>query len=192
MKDTLKDIFKTVNEWVRFGDVKNAGILAASMALTAGLLKFINGGVEGYWLYFSLTIMIVASLVALMALLGFSPILNKFFNRKSNKIPKEFNVYFFGDIRHFHDFESKKHVDYLQLLNSKSTFYSNTYLHDKLDEDLAMQIVTNSQIAFRKFKLFGIMVKFYFIGLGIAFLIPFLVNYFMPFMSFNQYCCCCN
>lgn len=191
MKETLKDIFKTVNEWVRFGDVKNAGILAASMALTAGLLKFINGGIEGYWLYFSLTIIVVACIVALMALIGFSPILNKFFNKKSKKKPTEFNVYYFGDIKHFHQFDKNKHVDYLQLVNQKSSIYPNTYLQDKLDEDLAMQIITNSQIAFRKFKLFGYMVKLYFIGIAIAGIVPLIVNYVEPYLNFYQCCCCC-
>lgn len=191
MKETLKDIFKTVNEWVRFGDVKNAGILAASMALTAGLLKFIEGDISKYWFYFSITIIFTACVVALFALIGFSPILNKFFNKKPKNAPKDFNVYFFGDIRHFFDFDNGKHIEYVQLINSKSSFYPNTYLQDQLDEDIAMQIITNSQIAFRKFKLFGFMVKLYFAGVGLAFIVPLVVNYFQPFFTFYKCCCCC-
>jgi hypothetical protein len=191
MKETLKDIFKTVNEWVRFGDVKNAGILAASMALTAGLLKFIEGDISKYWLYFSITVIFTACAVAMFALIGFSPILNKFFNKKPKKTPTDFNVYFFGDIRHFFDFKSEKHIEYIRLVNAKSSIYPNTYLHDKLEEDLAMQIITNSLIAFRKFKLFGFMVKLYFVGVALAFIVPFVVNYFQPFITYNNCCCCC-
>ncbi len=162
MENYLKDIFKNVNDWLKYAETKNAGILAITSALIFGLLRLNNSNYNSFWICFIYCMILVGIVVVILALVSFSPVLDKFYTREISGTADHDNLFFFMDIKDYKDFKKNKdHVAYLKLLYKKA---NQQYKQNLIEEDLAKQIIVNSQIAFRKFKIFDLILNVFLFG----------------------------
>ena len=150
MKEDLKYIFDTVNSWLKFAEAKNTALFAFNGAIIFGVARLyssntaLNQCVEIYLA--NISIFLLFSII--VSISSFLPILHTTFTYNSKKSrSKTPNLYFFGDIS---TFDSKS---YLSALSEAS---GSIYTENKLDEQLAQQIIINSGIALRKYNYFDI------------------------------------
>lgn len=178
MKEDLKEIFKNVNDWLKFAEAKNAGALTFSSALVFASLKMLNTDNHCY-VNIALTVLsVIGASGIILAFISFSPVLNKYYKKKIDGTGEYDNVYFFMDLKDYKDFKNNQdHKALLKLIYKKS---GKTYVENALEEDIAIQIITNSQIAFRKYEIFKLILKFYgwgsIIGLIVAGIFFFLIK----------------
>ncbi len=153
MKTTIKEIFQNVNEWLKFAEAKHAGLIILNSGIIFGILTVYKDYKDYFhWLIIYSTI----------SLLGFSMLLTliSFFPKMKNKVkdkdkPENPNLYFFGHLSLLSEDELSK-----ELL----TIYPE-YKLDKIDKDIINQIIVNSNIASRKYKLFKCAIIFTILGL---------------------------
>ena len=149
MKDRLQYIFSLVNEWLKFGESKNAALLAADTALALGLVKMLQSSVlsnQIVILYVSISIPILA-LAAMVCLISFIPQTAIPWLSTSSRPKETDNLLFFGDIAKY---APKSYVEALYKQAEKAIDKVDAY-----EEDIAEQIIVNSRIALRKYKLFN-------------------------------------
>lgn len=158
-EDCLLKIFDNVNYWVDYADKKSSYIITLFTVLSA-FITFILNKYNDYIIVLGSFIFIIFYIISLFLLLcSLLPITNKFknINSKSNINKSKDNLLYFGDIAKY-DNDSYKTALYnrYQIVNS-----------DNYILDLINQIVINSKITYRKFKLSERICCLLFIGLGI-------------------------
>jgi hypothetical protein len=169
--DKLWMIFQNVNEWLKFAEAKNAILLAFSGTIVAAnttLLATIQS------LPSSLRVGLLASVFLLctcsfVCATSFLPKINldKILWLKSRlykpiRPQVSDNLYYFGHLKNY-DSES--------LLNSINQDYlagSIVLPYNKESKDLATQIIVNSDLAFRKYRLFSFSVYILLAAIGIV------------------------
>jgi len=167
MNDDLKYIFDTTNEWLKFAEAKNAGILALLVGLIAGLISM-TGDLSGWqatMLIISESIFAVAILICLCSL---SPILNdKFYAQIKldaamfEKLKQSVNLLFFKSIYRLTEqqfievFNSRANVSAIQ----PASYDITTGTH-ALNHDLVHQILVNACIANFKYCCFKVTIWF--------------------------------
>lgn len=149
MKDTLKDTLSKINEWIKFAEAKNAANIAfcsaAFMALLNNLLDAESINKWAFWYLIFVVLCLVLSLS--ISLLSFVPKLKAPWQHIGD-CDKSDNLLFFG---HACKYSAAKYLD---------TLYNGKKSIDKSDLAYADQIVTNSKIAFFKFKQFDMALWF--------------------------------
>jgi hypothetical protein len=142
MREDLKDIFKNVNEWLKFAEAKHAGLIVLNTGAVFGILTSYKDYKQHIpWImvliiFFFLGLSMAITLISLFPKTG-----NKIDPKKKPQNP---NLYFFGSL-------SQLDVNDFKTEIGKS---NPNYNFNRLDDDLINQILVNSSIATRKYKLF--------------------------------------
>lgn len=160
MREELKNIFSNVNEWLKFAEAKNAGLIVFNLTSIFGAVAVITQKdpsvtiprLISYYLY---QLIILNGLGLLFALYSFYPqtqvesVLSKKIEDIIFKKPgPNGSVVFYGHIR---DYDPASYLAKLcESCRKKVEECSN------LESDYASQIVINSRIAFRKYNCFKV------------------------------------
>jgi hypothetical protein len=157
LSEKLYVIFQNVNDWLKFAEAKNAALLAFSgTAMTAALA--VVATIQNLPNSLRVSLLIATSLLCACAFLctfSFLPKTNlerilwaRSKSFRAAKPQSDDNMYYFGHLQKY-DIET--------LLN----FINQSYFDDSIllpykkeARDLATQIIVNSSITFRKYKLF--------------------------------------
>jgi len=149
MEERLKYILTQVNDWLKFAEAKNAALLAVNSALIFGTISILNEKCFFpiwllIYLYIALVVVIIATAICLISFIPNTKI--PLISSKMNLL-KGGNPIYYGDIAE-HNVDS-----YLESL------YQSTGLEFKgikdIEKKYAEQIICNSRIAVKKFRLFS-------------------------------------
>lgn len=152
LDELLEKNFSNVNSWLNFAEAKNAANIAFVVACIAAIfdLQDVNG------ILYILCISFIIS--GIISLISFLPRLENKVDRKTfsflkneKRKAKEDNLIFFENIKLYSG------DTYIQQI-CKTYFSENEYNPTKYQLDLSDEIVYNSNIASRKYKLFKIAV----------------------------------
>lgn len=158
MKEELREIFNNINEWLKFAEAKNFGLLSLNAAIVFGITQ-INFAMQSPFepaLYYVFGPLALVSF--LFCLISLFPILTKI--EKGQKVKNwiqktcdwidkedEFeNIHFFGYLKRIDEekFEEKL----------KKKYGNNFSKFTKYEVELSSQILYNSRIASLKYQLF--------------------------------------
>lgn len=147
MDEQLKNIFTNINDWLKFAETKTAALLTGNGILIFGILRTIKdqeiSSTQVLILYF---VMLLLILSLLTCLISFIPSLKLPWLVTSKKPTENDNLLFFGDAAKY---DSKSYLKKLFSSTEKPeksfTAFENYY---------AEQIIANSIIALKKFRLF--------------------------------------
>lgn len=167
-ENQLRNIFTNINEWLKFAEAKNFGLLTISAAFIFGLtqIDFPEDSKVAFAAYCVFIPFAVLSIV--VCLISLFPILTKIKNGKwtkswidrfSNFIDKENkfeNIHFYGYLRDIKEEEFER--EFLQKTNSAEAFTD-------YERELVAQIIYNSGIAWLKYQLFKIAAFIFGLGL---------------------------
>lgn len=158
-EEQLHKIFTNINEWLKFAEAKNFGLLSLNAAIVFGFtqIDFQKGSQLQAIIPYALIPCLVASF--LVSLISLFPILSKiekgeyiksWINSFCNFIDKEIkfeNIYFYGSLKDIDEaqFEEK----YLSKTESSQKF-------SQFERELSSQILYNSRITWLKYQLFKI------------------------------------
>lgn len=164
VSDELDNIFKIVNEWLKFAEQKNAALLVLNSGSVWGISLFLRNqdalpcsGLT--FVALGLALVFISSLICISS---FMPLLYKpIYSSNLGKRNNLDNCVYFGDIAKYEE------DDYLALLKHK---LGEEAEHSLFERDFASQIVTNARITlakYKKFKLSSILtiIGFVFFGL---------------------------
>lgn len=157
MRDILKDIFSNVNDWLKFGEAKNAALLVFNGASIFGVATFIatvmtqdKNQIPQYFLYYLYSFIILNGLALVIALYSFWPLtqievvlskrIEDIFSKRQDA---ESSILYYGHIK---DYTPDSYL--AKLCVSCNEEVRNC---SGLESDYASQIVINSRIAFRKY-----------------------------------------
>jgi hypothetical protein len=181
----LQNIFNNVNDWLKFAEVKNFGLLSLVAAISFGItqIDFAENNVIQKVAYYILPLFFILSfLVALVSLFPIIASIEKdshvksWINKFSNFIDdeKKFeNIHFYGYLKYLDDSEFE--AEYLTKVGSTESL--NQY-----EKELIKQILHNSRIASLKYQLFKISAFLFLVGFVVCIIsLPFLL--FLDFMT---------
>lgn len=145
--EKLDGILKNINEWLKFAEQKNAALLVLNCGLAWGVARLLAkqqdlSSIANFLNSFGY-IFVTASAIA--CLISFIPILQIPWFKAGEKKHSD-NCIFFGHIAKY------KNKEYLTLLSKKLGEERQNF--NDFELDLASQIVTNSEIALKKYKQF--------------------------------------
>lgn len=160
MEERLYKIFSNVNDWLKFAEGKNLGLLTLNLALCVGLIQLFSSkdcNINNLVFIICFGGNVISFLAALFSI---SPIIGKitkkgFVNtgicKLSKAIDKEVkfeNIHFYGYLKDLtvDDFE-EKFMSKLSITDYKFNVY---------EKELSQQIISNSIITFYKYQLFKI------------------------------------
>ena len=161
MEEKLIQIFANINDWLKYSEVKNGVLLSLNSAVVMGFISLLKDAPIP--LKFSINLCLIPSftLSLIVLLSSFLPILDKLFNKKDEirEINGDnINLLFYGDLRKLST------SVYLKLLyQSCNEVIPESF--EKLELDLANQIIINSVITYRKLIFFRIGAYIDFIGI---------------------------
>jgi hypothetical protein len=172
-EEQLRKVFSNVNDWLKFAEAKNLGLLTLNAALVFGFAKvnsIDSSAIAKSSLYVFTPCAIFSFLIALISLF---PIVSKIEKGKYTKswinkfsqfidVEEEFeNIHYYGYLKNID--EDKFESDFLSKINSNESF-------TKYEKELATQILYNSRITWLKYQLFKIGAFLFLVGI-ILFLI---------------------
>lgn len=181
MEEIVKDIFSNVNEWLKFAEAKNAALIAFHLGSIFGAATIITqtecGTIPKVILNYLYSFIILSSIGLLFVLFSFWPQI-RIEDTLRNKIEDIFcfqrsaieeNLLFYGYINNCSR----------DLYLSKLCRCCNKEISEcsKLELDYVNQIVTNSQIAVRKYFYFKVSLLFTIIALLSPILLPLIFVY---------------
>ena len=147
MTERLRFTLGLVNDWLRFAETKNGAIIVVNAGAVLAIVKFTQelswNTPAGIWVFAMALLLSVSGVIAMISFLP--DILPK---RKSPiRCPrKDGNLLFFRDLAYY---------DKLSLLEAiAEQEESSVPQNSAVLEDYAEQIITNSQIALRKYNFF--------------------------------------
>lgn len=173
-EEQLQKIFTNVNEWLKFAEAKNFGLLSLNAAIVFGFTQtnFEEGSIiemAGYYVFFPFTI-----LSFLPCLISLFPIVSKierktkdkkdkkikiFIKKFTNWIDKEEsfeNIHFFGYLK---DIDESTLEAKLQLKTGVTDSFSD------YEKELGTQILYNSRITWLKYQFFKMGAFFFLVGM---------------------------
>lgn len=166
----LQSIFTNVNDWLKYAEAKNAGILVFSGAAIAAIMGFLGSSfkIEPEWKIGLFTCVGFLSITCIITLWSFIP-KNKI-KYKNRGIPsREDNLYFYGHLCKYNPQE---------LIRALSLIYYNNDSQELINRrniDLAAQIIMNSGITMDKNQMFKLAARIALIGLLSIVAIPVIV-----------------
>jgi len=151
MTDALKDIFDNVNNLLKFAEAKNATLIAGNGLVIFGVIRLIKDlHINEYllcYIYFSLFMMTLSFTIALISFIPNVKLPAYIFNNNEKKAN---NLLFFGSIMEYNE------DNYLKDLKDALGLGNDDYKNQKINQMYANQIIINSKITMKKFKLFNI------------------------------------
>lgn len=111
MEDLFKGIFENINNWLHFAEAKNGALVALNIAILSALLS--TDFFENYSLFIAV-ICICLLLSICIALISFSPILNRLPKKHNDSFER--NLLFYSYIASFDPMEYAKQI-YLTYFN---------------------------------------------------------------------------
>ena len=153
MEDRLFKIFNNTNDWLKFAETKFASLLAGNGVLIFGILRLLKWQETPFLLKIYIIIVLVQLILSfIFCLVSFIPSLELPWLYKAQNPTDSDNLLFFMDISKYSP------IHYLNKLTSSL----KTTNHDHSDYEIMIskQIITNSVIASRKYKLFKISIWF--------------------------------
>jgi hypothetical protein len=141
----LKDTFSNINDWLKFSETKTTALLGANGVIIFGLFRIFKNSevIHNYWISIVIIMFSISIFVNLASLI---PSLKIPFILYKNKIEEKDNLLYFGDIAKYSPNE------YLNKLLNKENFSS-------IEKYYAEQIIINSIIALKKFRLYMISIS---------------------------------
>ncbi len=158
-EDQLYKIFGNVNDWLKFAEAKNFGLLSLNAAIVFGFTQtnFSDGSVickAGFYVFSPFAIFsFFAALISLFPILSQiekGSYAKSWINTFCNFIDKERgfeNILFYGYLKGID--EAKFEVKYLEKIGS-------TQMFTQFEKELSTQILYNSRITWLKYQLFKI------------------------------------
>ena len=153
--DELKHILEEVKTWLHFGESKHGALLAINLILIFKCTDFFINIEEKKIIGSKVFLIIIMTLYlfsTIISLISFMPKLNKLddsdVDEDSNSTTNNL-LNFFGDIKKYSSSKQYLRDVYYKYFNMEQT--SNFPL---IEQDYAKEIIINSQITNRKFKLF--------------------------------------
>lgn len=153
MKQTLKYIYNLVYENMKFAETKHSIILTLSGAVIAFSTTFFSANIKQN--LFAIA-SIILSLISI--LYSFVALISRNIHTKKRKIDVNDNLLFYKDIMHY---DGKSYIDSIK----KKYNFTNIYKADKMDFDLASEIITTSKLAYLKYLYFNFAVLFLFVSI---------------------------
>lgn len=152
MIDTLRDTLSKVNDWVKYAEAKNAANIAFSSASIFGVSRIMlsKPDLSDYIHYYSYLIISLLALSLVLSLISFIPKLKTPWINIGNCEEND-NLLYFG---HACKYSGSKYLDKLYLGNAAN---SKNY---EVELMYSNQIVINSKVAYTKFGLFDLAIKF--------------------------------
>ncbi len=175
MKENLQEIFRNINDWLRFAEAKNAVIIALNGAAIWGIiqnLETLKEYVDSIQ-YFGIFLGASAFVGLIIAMCSFLPSINIYWEEKSNfkKINIEsLSLYYFGHIKNFERSDYLKSIYKAEGLNVPDKL-------PRMELDLSHQIIQNARITWIKYQLFLWAVSITLVGMVLP--IPFLIGRFI-------------
>jgi hypothetical protein len=169
MKEDLKEIFKNVNDWLKYAEAKNAMLLGFNGVLLFGAFKVFHNnpdlqnslGFIGSYYHYVMPIIVGVSTV--ITLISFIP-KTKMIKLGDNSKPKQVNVLFYS---HLKTLSSEDLLEELKVTEPSV-----------IEKSYAQQIVINSSIAAAKFDSFKVAGWITISGLILIFPVVFLLSNF--------------
>ncbi len=148
MKEDLKEIFKNVNDWLKFAETKNAMLLAFNSALLVGVFKVFADDENlkdlltfvGPYYHYVFPVLIIISIIFL--LLSFIP-QTKMINLSSASKPEKINTLFYSHLETLTTDELLKELGADEPIKTEG-----------IERAYAQQIIINAGITARKFDTF--------------------------------------
>jgi hypothetical protein len=178
MLSELKFIFANVNDWLKFAEAKNAALIAFDGAVIIGLFSILKDLTSGKGMIgIAISIAIVFLAVSLfIALLSFYPQTRITEVPKNEAIDENDNLYFWEHIKKYTVGEYLKKFREIFDLSKPDAELENGHLNNmRLENDLAIQVITNSRITSHKYRYFNYALKFTIVGL-LPLVIAFIVH----------------
>lgn len=159
MNEDLKYTFNNINEWLKFAEAKNAGLLALNAASVIGILQA-DGAFNSNIKVFEGIIIILFCTSTCICFYTVLPVLNKWFrfykkldnNEFNNAVTSDsLNALYFGDITKLSS------EQFISLFEHKHSIKLTTP-----EKDFGNQITNNAEISWQKYKLFSIAAWFSF------------------------------
>ena len=148
MKQTLKYIYSVVFDNLKFAEAKHTLILTLASAVLAFATTFFSvNTIQNLLAIASVVFALIAIFYSFIALVA------RKVKIKQRRIKNSFNLIFDKDILHFDDF------GYIDAIKKEYDF-TKIYKPDKMDYDLAKQIIAVSKLAYIKFLYFNFSVVF--------------------------------
>jgi hypothetical protein len=173
-EEQLQKIFTNVNEWLKFAEVKNFGLLSLNAGIVFGFTQtnFEEGSIiemAGYYVFFPFTI-----LSFLPCLISLFPIVSKIERKTNDKKDKKIKIFikkFTNWIDKEESFENIHFFGYLKDIDENSLevkLQLKTGVTDSFsdyEKELGTQILYNSRITWLKYQLFKMGAFFFFVGI---------------------------
>jgi hypothetical protein len=158
IEDHLDTAFKNINEWLKFAEQKNAALILLNGGVIWGMTRFLTQkqGISSFDFYLNMTGYILIIISTFFCLISFMPVLKSNWFKIGCKSDDD-NSLFFGDIAKYNANE------YLDLIVMKTG--DKEYKISGFEEDYAEQIVTNAEIALKKYNIFQTSSKFTMAGI---------------------------
>lgn len=148
MKQTLKYIYNLVYDDMKFAESKHNIVLTISGIVLAFATTFLGNNI-------SQTLFSIASIIfSLIAILySFVALVSRNIKVKQKKVKEEYSLVAYKDIIRF---DAKGYIEKIK----KDYSFTNLYKPDKMDYDLAREIISVSKLAWLKFIYFNFAVVF--------------------------------
>lgn len=144
----LRYTFENVNNWLRFAEAKNGVLATISAALTAGMLRVApDQNVPLFFKQYAVTAICFLAVATVIALLSFYPKLRLDWWLKPGTPEPGDNLLFYGHIRKY-----SPQAFLAALHQATGAVQTGT----QVERMLAEQVITNSDIAWRKYKVFQV------------------------------------
>ncbi|MFV8327305.1 Pycsar system effector family protein [Flavobacterium sp. ZS1P14] len=167
-EELLQKIFLNVNEWLKFAEIKNFGLLSLNAAIVFGLTqiefcenstnKKIVFAIFGIFALFSFLFSLI-SLFSIVSKIEKGEYAKTFINKFSNWIDTEIlfeNIHFYGYLRSIEEVEFE--TKFLAKIGSTDAF-------SQYEKELITQILYNSRVTWLKYQLFKIAAFFFLMGI---------------------------
>lgn len=146
MEERLRYILTTVNEWLKFAEAKNAGLLVADIAVLFGAFSLLAESTgRGPAIHLAIVLVIGS---ATSSLVSFSPQVRVLSSKPIRRTQKQASLIFYGDIA---ECEPRS---YVEALHAESG--TDPAEIAPIEIDYAQQIIMNSRIAMRKHRCFKV------------------------------------
>lgn len=151
----LKYIFSNINEWLKFAEAKNGGLMVLNTGLVVCILSSYNN-IQNFTYKPAILIGIICLGISLfLIIISQFPIThNILYNRNKVKTP---NLYFFEHLSHI---DKETFITEFKKVNT-------SFIPSKFDTDLINQILVNARITNAKFNFFKFASYFTALGTGV-------------------------
>lgn len=156
METNLLAVLVIVNDWLKFAEAKNAGLLVFAGAGIAGILSFLGSAateIPMRWKVGLFSCVVFLSVCCLITLFSFMPRtkLEKELSSRRGVRKDTDNLYYYGDLLKY---TAEELLDSISRLYYRETL--GTLPITKSHADIAAQVVVNSQITMRKYVIFKV------------------------------------